>query len=154
MGVINKSYMAAKIRDEVIEVVPGESMRLKDILFPEHAPVLVQEKAGSRQAVKFDLIAARVLPVDGHFELSGAVYSIPRHRSLDLITELKSELNGVKPDSPEAKEILGVIIPHYWLELFAVPFEMPQIVDHVTGEPILLITDHYRVQDWEALGQA
>jgi hypothetical protein len=139
---------------EVIDVMPGESMRLKDILFPEHAPVLVQEKAGSRQAVKFDLIAARVLPVDGHFELSGAVYSIPRHRSLDLITELKSELNGVKPDSPEAKEILGVITPHYWLELFAAPFEMPQIVDHVTGEPILLITDHYWVQDWETLDQA
>src|ERR671915_214082 len=41
---------------EVIEVVPGESMKLKGILFPEQAPVLVQEKAGSRQAVKFDLI--------------------------------------------------------------------------------------------------
>jgi uncharacterized protein (DUF2384 family) len=139
---------------EVIDVVPGESIRLKDILFPEHAPVLVQEKAGSRQAVKFDLIAARVLPVEDHFELSGAVYSIPRHRSFDLITILRHELKGVKPDSPEFKELVAVIIPDYWLELFAVPFKMPTLVDQVTGEPILLITDHYRVQDWEALGLA
>jgi SEC-C motif/Protein of unknown function (DUF2384) len=139
---------------EVINVVPGESMLLKDIIFPENAPVLVQEKAGSRQAVKFDLIAARVLPVDGHFELSGAVYAIPRHRSLDLITELRHELNGLKPDSPAVKELVAVIIPDYWLKLFALPFQMPQIVDHATGEPILLITDHYRVHNWEVLIQA
>jgi hypothetical protein len=139
---------------EVIGVVPGESIRLKDILFPEHAPVLVQEKAGSRQAIKFDLIAARVLPVEGHFELSGAVYSIPRHRSFDLITILRHELKGVEPDSPEFKELVAVIIPDYWLKLFAVPFNMPKLVDHVTGEPILLITDYYRVQDWEALSLA
>lgn len=139
---------------EVIDVVPGESMRLKDILFPEQAPVLVQEKAGSRQAVKFDVIAARVLPVDTHFELSGAVYSIPRHRSLNLIAELRHELKGLEHDSPAVKDLVAVIIPDYWLKLFVIPFEMPQIVDHVTGEPILLITDHYRVQDWEALSQA
>jgi uncharacterized protein (DUF2384 family) len=139
---------------EVIDVVPGESMRLKDILFPEHEPVLVQEKAGSQQAVKFDVIAARVLPIDGHFELSGAVYSIPRHRSLDLIAELRHELKGVEHDSPALKELLAVIIPDYWLKLFAVPFEIPQIVDSVTGEPILLITDHYRVHDWKALSHA
>jgi SEC-C motif/Protein of unknown function (DUF2384) len=139
---------------EVIDVEPGESMRLRDILFPEQAPVLVQEKAGSQQAVKFDLLAARVLYVDGHFELSGAVYSIPRHRSLDLITELRHELKGLKPDSPLVKELVALFIPDYWLKLFVLPFQMPQIVDHVTGEPILLITDHYRVQDWEALSLA
>jgi hypothetical protein len=139
---------------EVIDVKPGESMRLKDILFPEQAPVLVQEKSGSRQVVKFDLMAARVLYVDGHFELSGAVYSIPRHRSLDLIAELRHELKGIEHDSPAIKELVAVIIPDYWLKLFVIPFEMPQIVDHVTGEPILLITDHYRVHNWEVLSQA
>lgn len=44
---------------EVIEVVPGESLRLKDLLFPEQAPVLVREKSGSRDVVQFDLMAAR-----------------------------------------------------------------------------------------------
>jgi hypothetical protein len=138
---------------EVIDVVPGEGMSLRDILFPEQAPVLVKEKSGSRDAVKFDLMAARILPVDDHHELSGAVYSIPRHRSLDLIAELRHELEGVAPDSPDAKEILSVIIPAYWLELFTSAFEIPEIVDHVTGEPILLITDHYRVQDWDTLDE-
>ena len=43
----------------------------------------------------------------------------------------------------DVKEILSVIIPAYWLEWFARPLEIPQIVDRSTGEPILLITDYY-----------
>lgn len=139
---------------EVVDVVSGKCMSLKDILIPEHAPVLVSEKAGSQQAVKYDLIAARIMPIDGHFELSGAMYSIPRHRSVNLITELRNELEGVEPDSAAAKELMGVIIPDYWLKLFAVPFELPQIIDHSTGELLLLITDHYKIQDWKALEHA
>jgi hypothetical protein len=139
---------------EVIDVVPGESLRLRDLLFPEQASVLVREKSGSREVVKFDLMAVRILPVGDHYELSGAIYSIPRHRGLDLITELRHELEGLAPDSPETKEVLSVIIPTYWLELFVSAFEIPQMVDHSTGEPILLITDHYQVQDWAALERA
>lgn len=82
------------------------------------------------------------------------MYSIPRHRSLDLIAELRHELEGLAPDSPDAKDILSVLIPAYWLEWFTRAFEIPEIVDHSTGEPILLITDHYRVQDWAALERA
>jgi hypothetical protein len=136
---------------EVVDVTPGETLLLKDILFPQQDPVLVREKVGSRDAVKLDLVAARILPVGDHQELSGAVYGIPRHRSLDLIAELRHELQGLAPDSPEVKEILSVIIPAHWLEWFTRPFEIPEIMDHFTGEPILLITAYYRVEDWAAL---
>jgi SEC-C motif/Antitoxin Xre/MbcA/ParS C-terminal toxin-binding domain len=139
---------------EVADVVPGESLLLKDILFPQQAPVLVRERTGSRDAVKLDLIAARILPVDEHHELSGAVYTIPRHRSFDLIAELRHELQGLAPNDAEVKEVLSVIIPAYWLQWFIRPFEIPQIVDHSTGEPLLLITDYYRVENWVALEQA
>ena len=54
----------------------------------------------------------------------------------------------------ENQEITGVIIPDHWLRLFASAFEIPQVIDHVTGESLLFVTDHYRVQDWEALDQA
>ena len=139
---------------EVSEVAPGESLCLRDVLFPERAPVLVREKSGSRQVVKFDLLAARIVPVEDHFLLSGAGYAIPRQHGAALIAELQCELEGVAPDSPDAKAILGTILPHYWLKQFLTPFEMPRLVDQVTGEPILLITDHYRVRDWKALDRA
>lgn len=139
---------------EIVDVRQGECMSLKDVMLPEREPVLVREKSGSRQATRYDLIAARVMPVDGHFELSGAVYSFPRHRSWELLEELKQELEGVEPDSPIAKEITGAVIPYHWLRLFVSPMEMPKLIDHATGEPLLFVTDHYRVRDWDALEQA
>jgi len=139
---------------EVLEVWPRESMRLKDLAFPQDPPVLVREKSGSQQAAPFDVIAARVIPVEEHFELSGAVYSIPRHRSLDLMADLRRELEGVDSDSHDAREIPSVVIRDYWLRLFIEPFEMPTLIDHSTGDPLLFVTDHYRVRDWETLEQA
>lgn len=129
-------------------------MILRDVMLPERQPVLVQEKSGSRQVVKLDLIAARILPAEDHFELSGAIYSFPRNRSWDLLEELRGELKGADPDSPLAKEITSVIIPDHWLKLFVNTFEMPPVIDNVTGDSLLFITDHYRVQDWQALDKA
>jgi hypothetical protein len=139
---------------EIITVIPGESMTLRDVLLPERSPVVIREKSGSRQANPYDLMAARILPVENHFELSGAVYAFPRNRSWDLLEELRDELEDVEPDSPLAKEITSVIIPDQWLQLFVNAFEMPQLVDHLTGEPLLFVTDHYRVQNWTALDHA
>lgn len=139
---------------EIVDVRQGECMTLKDIMLPERPPVLVLEKSGSQHANRYDLIAARILPVEDHFKLSGAMYPFPRHRSLDLLEELKDELEGVEPDSPLAKEITSVIIPSHWLQFFVRDAEIPQLIDQVTGESLLFVTDHYRVQDWYSLGQA
>jgi hypothetical protein len=139
---------------EIVTVIPGESMTVRDVLLPERPTVVIREKSGSRQVNPYDLMAARILPVGNHFELSGAVYTFHRNRSWDLLEELRDELEGVEPDSPLAKEITSVIIPYHWLQLFVNAFEMPQLVDHLTGEPLLFVTDHYRVQNWAALYQA
>jgi len=139
---------------EIIEVMHGKSITLRDVLLPERPPVVILEKSGSQQVSRYDLMAARVLPVENHFELSGAVYAFPRNRSENLLEELRDELKGVEPDSFLAKEISGVIISDQWLQLFVTDFEMPQLIDQVTGEPLLFVTDHYRVSDWDALDQA
>jgi hypothetical protein len=129
-------------------------MTLSDVMLPERPPVLVQEKSGSEQANLYDLIAARIMPVENHFELSGSVYAFPRHQSWDLLEDLRDELEGVEPDSPLAKEVTSFVITDRWLQLFLSAFEIPQLIDHVTGEALLFVTDHYRVQDWNVLVQA
>jgi len=139
---------------EIVEVRRGECMTLRDVMLPERPPVLVRERSGTQQASPYDLLAARVLPVDGHFELSGAVYAFPRQRSWDLLEELRSELEGVEADSPLAKEITSDIIPYHWLKLFVGAVDIPQLLDQVSGEPLLFVTDHYRIQDWAALERA
>jgi Protein of unknown function (DUF2384) len=139
---------------EVLEVTPGTSMSLKDVLRPERSPVLVREKIGSEGLVNFDLVAARVVPIDDHFVLSGAVYSIPRDRGLELIGALREALDGLAPDSLEARHVLSATISKHWLKWFLTPIRLPVLVDQMTGEPIALVTDHYRVKDWATLEQA
>ena len=110
---------------EVAEMTPGRSMSLKDVLLPERLPVLVREKAGSKEVVQFDLIATRIVPVEDHFVLSGSVYLIPQRHGLELIGKLRKHLDDLALDSPEAKEVIGAIISNYWLRLL-----------------LLFITDH------------
>ena len=138
---------------EIVDVITGECMRLRDVMLPERSPILIQEKSGSEQANLYDLIAARIMPVENHFELSGAVYAFPRTRSWNLLEDLRDELEGVEPDSSFAKEITSFVITDHWLQLFLSAFEIPQLIDHVTGEALLFVTDHYRVKDWNALDQ-
>jgi hypothetical protein len=101
---------------EVVEATPGRSMSLKDVLLPERLPVLVREKTGSEEVVKFDLIATRIVPVEDHFVLS-CVYLIPRRHGLELIGKLREPLDDSAQDFREAKEVLGAIISSYWLRL-------------------------------------
>lgn len=135
---------------EVVDVHPGESMTLKDVLLSECQPCLVLEKSASQELAQFDLIAARMLPVGDYFLLSGAIYHFSRQQSWDLIEELRDELGTLDPESPLAKEITGDIIPDYWMELLLNKPEIPQIIDQLTKEPILFIHDRYRVLDWNS----
>ncbi len=139
---------------EVLETSPGEGMLLKDVLAPSRPAVYVQEKSGSCYFDPYDLVAVRIVPLNGLHQLSGAVYPIPRASGLDLIAELRDELEGLPSDDPAAKAITGTIIPYHWLELLLFPSEMPELLDATTRDLILLVTDHYRVHDWDALAAA
>jgi hypothetical protein len=68
-----------------------------------------------------------------------------------LLVDLHRELDGLAPDSPEGREIPSVIIRDSWLRLFVQPFQMPALIDRSTGDPMLFVTDHCRVRDWDAL---
>jgi hypothetical protein len=72
-----KAYMRA-LRDtvmslyEVSEVVPGQSMTLRDLL-RDTSPVTVQEHGATQNLVNWDRIAARALEVNGRNVISGAL---------------------------------------------------------------------------------
>lgn len=139
---------------EIVALTPGESLSLRDVMLPDRPPDLVWEKSGSQQASLYDLIAARLVPVDDHLELSGAVFAFPRNECWALLEELRDELEEAEPDSALAKEITGVIIPYHWLKLFVSEVAIPQLVDQVTGESVLFVTDHFQVHNWAALARA
>lgn len=136
---------------DVTDVIPGQQMTLCDALDTSAAPIVAQEKSGSQASLIGTQLGARLMEVDGHYELSGGAYPFSRlagNAVLAHIKEAGSQLGKHPADLP------GFMIRRKWLEQFIRPMEMPVFMDTRTGTPILLITDHYRVKDWGSLAQA
>jgi len=155
MSAEQRQYLQA-LRDaplrlwEVTEVSPGVGLTLTDCLDASWV-CEVWERSASTQLKQWDVIGARPVPVaDDRRVLSGAIYHIPRVHVDSLLRELKKVIKLAS----KAQEcfIVSRTIASLWLRLRLElePF-MPQTKDAVTGEPMMFITEHYRVQDWDAL---
>jgi hypothetical protein len=147
---------------EVLESVAGEGLRLRDLATPGAESVWVRERSGSAYLVPGDVFGARLVPVQDHVELSGAIYDFPGRVALDLpdeLRELLADIGQVIAGPPEDREeivALGVaaFVIRRWLLSRVRPPEMPRPMDASTGEPLMLVTDHYEVLDWDVLERA
>jgi hypothetical protein len=136
----------------VTDVQPGESMTLCDALEVEAKPMVVFERSGSQSIHPGNLMGARIMRVDDHFELSGAAYpfsmmagNTAASRLLDSAHELE-HLCGLA-------QAQSLVLMSSWLDQYLLPMSMPSMVDVYSGEPIVSITDHYRVLDWQILAR-
>lgn len=139
---------------EVTDVIPGKLMTLCDALNTEALPITVHEKSGSQASQIGTHIGFRIMEVDGHFELSGAGYPFSHLMVQDLIAQIREDMDQFSKRQKEFPNFLSFMIRRKWLEQFFAPMPMPTMMDAYSGEPMLLITDHYRVKDWEALTQS
>ena len=145
----------------VTEVQPGVGMSLLDEFDDQAMPQMVQERSGSQSARPGMLMGARIMPVgDGdaaHLVLSGALYPFVRLREAPLLTRLQDKLKAaaaLKLHAENLRDLLELEIASAWMAQWFEPAPLPQIVDASTGEPMLLVTDHYRVLDAAALATA
>jgi hypothetical protein len=88
----NKAYMRALRHSvmslyEVSEVVPGHSMKLRDLL-REAEPVTVLERSATQTLVNWDRIAARVVAIHARHDISGALLSFGPEASAELIAAI------------------------------------------------------------------
>ena len=122
----NKAYMRA-LRDtvmslyEVSEVVPGQSMTLRDLL-RDIAPVTVREHSATQTLVNWDKIAARVIEVNGRHGISGALLPFSPDgagRVIEAFSQLEDDGPGTDRLSPPEREGLlkasGPIFTNIWL---------------------------------------
>ena len=137
----------------VTDVRVGDGLTLCDALDGEAPPLLVQERMGSRSAKPGMLIGCRVMTVDGHLELSGAMYpfSLLAQAAARAAVQDQNYPGQLAEDLPYAQ---GLAIARAWLRQYAMPLPIPKMVDTYSGEALLLITDHYRVLDASALAAA
>lgn len=138
---------------EVVDTDPGTGFRVRDLVHSEEPPVDVLDRSASKTLVRWEILALRLVPWKGDWVPSGAIYPFVRDADFptvlgDLRDELARETEG-DPDLERA--FLSVVLPQEWLLRLLRPKRMPKMVDASTGDPILLVTDHYRVRDWESL---
>jgi hypothetical protein len=137
----------------VTDVEPGVGMTLCDALDGDAAPMLVQERAGSQGLAPGVHLGCRVMRVGDHFELSGAVYPFSMLHEPVVLARLRA-IGGEVGHLPELAQEQGLIVITTWLEQFLAPPPLPTMIDQGSGEPIVPITDHYRVLGWEVLAGA
>ena len=139
---------------DVTDVLPGVGMRLCDALETEAAPRMVYEKAGTAHARAGELIGARIMEVDGHLEMSGAAYAFSRLKNAAVLAELRAAVDDSAAHGKPLPHVLSEIIRRNWLAQYLRPLPLPTVIDAHSGDPILLITDHYRVMNWDVLAAA
>lgn len=83
---------------EVREAHPGERLELLDLLSGER--LSVREGTASTEAMRYDLLIAWVMPVDGHLELMGDGLWVPRAHLRGLVPELREALARARARSP------------------------------------------------------
>lgn len=138
---------------DVTDVVPGQQFTACDVVDLHRNPIVVQERLGTQSLRPGMRLGCRLMRVDTHFEMSGAVYpfSLLAGESVaEQLKEIDQELAGEQDLAHEmGKEIMAM-----WLEQFVTPAEMPTMMDAYSGDPIHLVTDHYHVDDWAMLERA
>lgn len=135
----------------VTDVRTGEGMTLADALAIDAAPVEVRERSGSRNARPGMVLGARLMDCGDHVELSGAIYPFAMLREAALLGALQAI---TRADAQAVQAAIELEIARRWLAQFTEPPPMPELRDAATGEPMLLVTDHYRVRDAAALAAA
>lgn len=138
---------------DVTDVVPGVQITLCDALDMRREPVVVREHSGSQTLQVGTKAAFRVVPVDGHHELSGAAYPFSLLMGPVIVAGLHEAEAKCRNTSDLPRQLSRAILRE-WLRQYVAPPPMPSIMDAYSGESIRRITDHYRVTDWQQLSDA
>ena len=146
----------------VTDVRQGEGLTLIDELDAQAEPQQVREVTGSRTAKPGMLLGARLMQIVGiggevHQELSGATYPFAKLREAAVLEQVKQVLAGatkLKLHKQNQRDLFEAEIARAWIRQWFEPAPLPQIRDASTGEPFLLVTDHYQVLDAAALAAA
>jgi hypothetical protein len=127
---------------------------LVDALDNDTSPLMVRERTGSESMRPGLLIGCRVLSVEDHLELSGAIYPFSMLAAPGALEAARrvQEAEEIHPDDRPYET--GLAIAATWVRQLVMPAPTPRMVDARSGEPLLFVTDHFEVLDERALNEA
>jgi hypothetical protein len=85
---------------EVQEVIPDKGLVLKDILL--NGDYAVSEKKATESLRKWDILATRLLYLDGKYIMSGCVYPFPVQQKREIVESAKNAFRAFKKEFPGA----------------------------------------------------
>ncbi len=141
---------------EVAEVTPEQGLHLSDLWSDER--LWVRERKATHQLVRWDLLAARVVPGTGsELVLDGAPYLYPAGARAEMLKELRRAHRTFARRSPAADlttffKRVGVLFHHRWLDLVVFP-PLPTFVTS-EGDPVVFARVTFDVLDRPALVRA
>jgi SEC-C motif len=132
---------------DVTDVVPGKGVTVCDAVETFLPPVNVVERSGSQSMRVGMQIGARIMRADDEWQFSGAMYPFSMMVGRATLNELlwQRKEGGYHPDDMDYH--CATTIFEEWLAQFFMAPEMPLITDKYSGEPMLFISDTYRVID-------
>ena len=129
----------------VTYVEPQRSMTLCDVLDPDAEPVIVAESMGSKADLLGSTIGLRVIREKETFVLSGTMYIFVPMQAGHLLQWIRETS---EPGQALSASELSFMIRRAWLAQFFEELEPPALMDAWSKEPLLFVTDRYRVHDW------
>lgn len=134
---------------EVVDVRPDEGLGLVDLWSGER--VDVRERLGTRQLVRWDVLAVRVIDgPDGVPELHGVPYLYPPEAKAAVLAELRRRHRQLRRrlaegDATAFFKRVGMVFHHFWLDYVAL--RPPPTVVTAEGHPIVLAKAVFDVSD-------
>ncbi len=138
---------------EVVEVAPDEGLRLLDLWAGER--LWVRERLATRQLVRWDLLAARVMSGgDGDLVIDGAPYLYPALEKEEILKVLRRAHRDFTRGLPDQDltaffRAAGVVFHQLWLELVALR-PRPTFVT-AEGDPLVFAKVVFDVRDRAAV---
>ncbi len=138
---------------EVVDVKRGEGVRIRDLLHGDAAPFWVVERSGSESLERWDVLGARVVEDQGQTVFSGAIYRFDPQEGVRCLEQIREALGENPARTREAGRVVLRVVMEAWSRMVLEVLDgvTVQLADVETGDPIVFVTDHYRVRDWEAL---
>ncbi len=138
---------------EVVEAEPGKGLRIRDMLGPEGSTLWVRERKGSEALRPWSVIGVRLVEDDGQYVFSGAIYAFDPQEGYACLGSIRHELGEWPPRDRESGRVIRQAVVERWTHklLDAVDPQPVQLTDLQTGQPLVFVTDHFRVRDWDAL---
>jgi hypothetical protein len=134
---------------EVLEVVPGQSATLHDLLSGETRQVL--ERSGTRLLVPRDAVLGRIIEDNGIAMFSGVhPRPLPPYEAAEVVRRARGKLR-LRRDVPADRlrdESNGRFLIKRWEEAvaaFDARCAVPPKLTNTDGEPLLLTTDHFTI---------